>query len=144
MMKNPLPREIVPGVFWLGQCLEQHFQGKVYHAYNAAFLIIGSESSLLVETGHPGDFAEINRQVKDIVLPKESKWFALRIAEQPALKAAGWAGIGCLFAFQICFKSDHLAPACAAEIVAKPTRAGQVALCWGQGEPRSTSLSNFD
>ena len=72
-MKNPLPREIVPGVFWLGQCLEQHFQGKVYHAYNAAFLIIGSESSLLVETGHPGDFAEINRQVKDIVLPKESK-----------------------------------------------------------------------
>ena len=70
-MKNPLPREIVPGVFWLGQCLEQHFQGKVYHAYNAAFLIIGSESSLLVETGHPGDFAEINRQVKDIVLPKK-------------------------------------------------------------------------
>ena len=72
-MKNPLPREIVPGIFWLGQCLEQHFQGNVYHAYNAAFLIVGSKSSLLVETGHPGDFSEINRQVKEIALPKKNK-----------------------------------------------------------------------
>ena len=72
-MKNPLPREIVPGIFWLGQCLEQHFQGNVYHAYNAAFLIVGSKSSLLVETGHPGDFSEINRQVKEIALPKKKQ-----------------------------------------------------------------------
>ena len=88
-MKNPLPREIVPGVFWLGQCLEQHFQGKVYHSYTAAFLIIGSESSLLVETGHPGDFAEINRQVKDIVLPKESKIEHLFITHQETPHSGG-------------------------------------------------------
>ncbi len=64
---NPLPRELSPGVFWLGDCLEQHHKGKVYHAYNAAFLVIGSEASLLVETGHPKDFPEIERQMKMIL-----------------------------------------------------------------------------
>lgn len=65
--KNPLPREISPDVFWLGDCLEQHYKGKVYHAYNAAFLVVGSDASLLVETGHPKDFPEIERQMKMIL-----------------------------------------------------------------------------
>ena len=42
---SSLPRELAPGVFWLGDCLEQPFKGKIYHAYNAAFLVIGSKSS---------------------------------------------------------------------------------------------------
>ena len=53
---NPLPREISPGVFWLGDCHIQHARGKIYHSYNAAYLVIGSEASMLVEAGHPGDF----------------------------------------------------------------------------------------
>ena len=42
--KNPLPREIAPDVFWLGECLEQRFKGVVYHGYNAAFLVIGNDA----------------------------------------------------------------------------------------------------
>jgi flavorubredoxin len=64
---NPLPREIVPGVFWLGECLEQRARGKIYHSYNAAFLIVGSRSSLLVETGHPKDFLTIDTQIRGIL-----------------------------------------------------------------------------
>ena len=64
---NPLPREIAPGVFWLGECLEQRSRGRVYHSYNAAFLIVGERASLMVETGHPKDFLAIDRQVKDIL-----------------------------------------------------------------------------
>ncbi|MBT3351383.1 MAG: hypothetical protein HOC91_18040 [Nitrospinaceae bacterium] len=64
---NPLPREISPGVWWLGDCLVQHHKGKTYHSYNAAFLIIGSEASLLIETGHPKDFPEIEVQLKTIL-----------------------------------------------------------------------------
>jgi flavorubredoxin len=64
---NPLPREIADGVFWLGDCLEQHYKGKLYHSYNAAFLLCGSEASMLIETGHPKDFPEIERQMKDIL-----------------------------------------------------------------------------
>ncbi len=66
--RNPLPREISPDVYWLGECLEQRFQGVVYHGYNAAFLVIGEEASLLVETGHPKDFAHIEKQMKHLLI----------------------------------------------------------------------------
>lgn len=66
--KNPLPREIAPDVFWLGECLEQRFKGIIYHAYNAAFLVIGDDASMLVETGHPKDFPYIERQMKDLLV----------------------------------------------------------------------------
>ena len=65
--KNPLPREIAPDVYWLGECLEQRFKGVVYHGYNAAFLVIGDDASLLVETGHPKDFPHIERQLKQLL-----------------------------------------------------------------------------
>jgi glyoxylase-like metal-dependent hydrolase (beta-lactamase superfamily II) len=62
---NPLPRELAPGVHWLGDCLEQPFRGKVYHSYNAAFLIVGESASMLVETGHPKDFPIIEQQLAE-------------------------------------------------------------------------------
>ncbi|HET9904326.1 MAG TPA: MBL fold metallo-hydrolase [Xanthobacteraceae bacterium] len=64
---NPLPREIAPDIFWLGECLEQRQQGKIYHAYNAAFLIIGETASMLVETGHPKDFPIIEKQLETLL-----------------------------------------------------------------------------
>src|SRR6266480_3724608 len=36
-----MPREIAPGVFWIGDCLAQRHKGKIYHGYNAAFLVAG-------------------------------------------------------------------------------------------------------
>lgn len=69
---NPLPREITPGVFWLGDCLEQRAKGKIYHTYNAAFLICGTEASMLVETGHPKDFPLIDRQMQEILSTRAS------------------------------------------------------------------------
>jgi len=67
---NPLPREVAPGVFWLGECLEQRQQNKIYHAYNAAFLIIGETGSMLVETGHPKDFPIIEKQLTKLLAGK--------------------------------------------------------------------------
>lgn len=64
---NPLPREIAPGVFWLGECLEQRSRGKTYHSYNAAFLVVGTRASMLVETGHPKDYLTIDAQLRGIL-----------------------------------------------------------------------------
>ena len=58
-----MPREIAPGVFWIGDCLAQRHKGKVYHGYNAAFLVAGDDASILVETGHPKDFPVIERHL---------------------------------------------------------------------------------
>jgi flavorubredoxin len=68
-MQGPkaLPREVSPGVWWLGQCLEQRERNKLYHSYNAAFLIIGETASMLCETGHPKDFPAIESQMKSVL-----------------------------------------------------------------------------
>src|SRR4029077_7250755 len=65
-MANKMPREIAPGVFWIGDCLAQRHKGKVYHGYNAAFLIAGANASVLVETGHPKDFPVIERHLAEL------------------------------------------------------------------------------
>jgi len=67
---NPLPREVAPGVFWLGECLEQPRQGKVYHGCNACFLIIGETASIMVESGHPKDFPIIEGQLAKLLAGK--------------------------------------------------------------------------
>ena len=50
---NPLPRELVPGVFWIGSCMRQPTVERVLHTYNACYLVQGEEASMLVETGCP-------------------------------------------------------------------------------------------
>ena len=66
--KQAMPREMVEGVFWLGDCLEQHAKGKIYHSYNAAFLLVGNEASMLIETGHPKDFPLIDKQLRQLLI----------------------------------------------------------------------------
>lgn len=61
-----MPREIAPGVFWIGDCLAQRHKGKVYHGYNAAFLVAGEKHSCLVETGHPKDFPVVEHHIAQL------------------------------------------------------------------------------
>jgi flavorubredoxin len=65
--KGRMPREIAPGVWWIGDCLLQRYKGQTYHGYNAAFLIVGSKASMLVETGHPKDFPVVERHMLEIL-----------------------------------------------------------------------------
>jgi hypothetical protein len=53
-------------VFWIGDCLAQRHKGKIYHGYNAAFLVAGERASCLVETGHPKDFPVIERHMNEL------------------------------------------------------------------------------
>src|ERR1700748_1752300 len=62
-----MPREIAPGVFWIGDCLAQRHKGKVYHGYNAAFIVAGETASCLGETGHPKDFPVIERHMNELL-----------------------------------------------------------------------------
>lgn len=58
-----LPRELAPGLFWLGECLGTMFRGRVYHGYNSSFVVAGEDASLLVEAGFPRDAATVDRQL---------------------------------------------------------------------------------
>jgi flavorubredoxin len=63
-----LPRQIAPGVHWLGDCIlfptpQGLAAGKLEHSYMAIFLVAGRDRSLLVDTGHPKDWAMVRRQL---------------------------------------------------------------------------------
>ncbi len=65
-LPNPLPRELAPGIFWLGGCLVQTYKGETIHGYNSSYLVAGEESSLLVEAGHPKDLPVIESQLEGL------------------------------------------------------------------------------
>jgi flavorubredoxin len=64
---NPLPREIAPGIFWLGQCMEQPWRGGILHNYNSVYLVRGSRRSALIEAGHPQDLPVIEAQLEGLL-----------------------------------------------------------------------------
>jgi flavorubredoxin len=63
---KPLPREIAPGVYWIGRCYEVPFEGRFTHAYNSGYLVIGERSSALVETGIPFDVRVMLDQLDEL------------------------------------------------------------------------------
>src|SRR5262252_10803183 len=65
--KRPMPREIGSGVWWLGDCLGQLYNGKIYHGYNAAHMVVGTTAALLSDTGHPKDFPVIEKHIEHVL-----------------------------------------------------------------------------
>ncbi|WP_238015703.1 MBL fold metallo-hydrolase [Dactylosporangium sp. AC04546] len=66
---NPLPREIVPGVFWLGACFggRNVYKGTVLHSYNSVYLVVGDDACAIVEGGHPANFPYVEQQLEDLL-----------------------------------------------------------------------------
>jgi flavorubredoxin len=64
---DPLPRELAPGLFWLGACLEIPYEGTTLHTYDSLYLLRGEHSSLLVEAGLPNDHRVVARQLDQLL-----------------------------------------------------------------------------
>lgn len=64
---NPLPRELAPGVFWLGDCLRYPYEDTFLHGYNSVYLVAGTSCSALIEAGHPRDLPELERQLESLL-----------------------------------------------------------------------------
>jgi flavorubredoxin len=67
---GPLPRPLAPGVTWLGECLVLPYRGTVLHSYHSLYLIAGERASLIVDTGHPKDWAAVDRQLDAALGPE--------------------------------------------------------------------------
>lgn len=61
-----LPREIASGVYWLGDCMLWPAPDHLEHSYTATFLIAGRDASLIVDTGHPKDWAVTRKQLEKL------------------------------------------------------------------------------
>lgn len=74
---SALPREVFPNLFWLASCIEveigQPLQGgalaesKTVHAHTSAFLLVGNEATLIVDTGQPKHWPEMKRQLHSVL-----------------------------------------------------------------------------
>ena len=62
-----LPREIVPGIFWLGECLALPYRDTVLHSCTSVYLIKGEDAAVIVDCGFPSDRPSIYRQLDEVL-----------------------------------------------------------------------------
>jgi flavorubredoxin len=61
------PREVADGVHWLGGCFRALSGGPGVHYHVSAFLVVGDERTVLVDTGDPGHWGAIAEQIDAIL-----------------------------------------------------------------------------
>ena len=64
---NPLPREVAPGVFWLGECFVYGFLQEALHTYTSMFVVSGTEASMVIEAGNPPQMDSCHAQLATIL-----------------------------------------------------------------------------
>jgi flavorubredoxin len=58
------PREVSPGIFWLGACATNAERKTPYHVHLSQFLIVGEEKTALIDCGMPGSWDTILAQLE--------------------------------------------------------------------------------
>jgi flavorubredoxin len=56
-------REISDGLHWLCGCISLEYKGRMIHSYVAPYLIIGSEKTLMVDSGHGGHWPTVEEKL---------------------------------------------------------------------------------
>jgi flavorubredoxin len=80
------PRQIAPGINWLGGCVHLVHQGQEIHSHLSAFLIVGTEKTMLIDTGYPGHWAGVAEQLEQLLDGRPLDWVA---PTHPELAHAG-------------------------------------------------------
>ncbi|MEA2681971.1 MAG: hypothetical protein QOK05_299 [Chloroflexota bacterium] len=62
-----LPYELKPGIYWLGICTKGSYNGKPAHGENHQYLVVGTEKTLLLDTGFPRMWPELEAQLDSIL-----------------------------------------------------------------------------
>src|SRR5271170_6851416 len=65
--ESNLPRELAPGLFWLGRCAHLFYRGELLHQYSSVYLVVGDKCSVLVEAGFPQDTDCIMGQIENLL-----------------------------------------------------------------------------
>lgn len=71
------PREIAPGIFWLGGCTEtKAFVTQVVHVHSSTYLVRGGLQALMVDTGNPRDWRVISADLDKLLAGRQLDWLA--------------------------------------------------------------------
>jgi hypothetical protein len=62
------PREIAPGIFWLGDCNSSSIAGGTFHIHTGIYLLVGSDRTLLIDTGYASAWhRKMKKQVETVL-----------------------------------------------------------------------------
>jgi flavorubredoxin len=66
-----LPRDLAPGLIWLGVCTAVHHGPTIVHSYHSLYLLSGATASAIVDTGNPKDWAGVERQLDRLLYERQ-------------------------------------------------------------------------
>jgi flavorubredoxin len=64
---NPLPVELAPNVFWLGECVAVPYRGQDLHLGNSVFLIAGEKHSAMIEAANSFHVPVVMDQIETLL-----------------------------------------------------------------------------
>lgn len=77
------PREIAPGIFWIGSCTATDTFGTMIHIHNSAYVIKGEAQSLLIDCGTVSQWSEIETHLDAVLGDRPLDWIAPTHPESP-------------------------------------------------------------
>jgi len=69
-----LPREVAPSIYWMGGCLSPPAASVTYHLHNSPYLLMGSRSTLLIDTGHPAHWRALDADLDRVLGGRGLDW----------------------------------------------------------------------
>jgi flavorubredoxin len=74
---------MAPGVHWLSHCQDIAYRGLNFHNQTGTFLILGTEKTMLVDTGRPGDWPYLDADLDKLLAGRTLDFVAPTHAELP-------------------------------------------------------------
>ncbi len=65
--RGHFPRRLSPSLLWTGGCLDITYNGRTVHSHASAYVVKGSEKTVIVDTGNAADWPRIERDVEDFL-----------------------------------------------------------------------------
>jgi flavorubredoxin len=66
-----LPRELAPGIHWIGACISVAKGTDVFHSHFSAFVIVGESATLLIDTGNPDHWKTVESQLDAVLAGRQ-------------------------------------------------------------------------
>lgn len=66
-MPHDLPREIAPGVHWLGDCIVLPHGDALLHSASSVYLLEGEDASVLIDGAMPFDYGVVKTQIDRVL-----------------------------------------------------------------------------
>lgn len=87
---NGLPRELSPGIWWLGSCLESSAFAEPVHFHTSAYLVVGESKTVLFDTGPSGAWGKIQADVEQVLQGRSLDYIVPSHPEIPHSGSLDW------------------------------------------------------